>query len=197
MLDLDDALWGELDADTPILLKMLEANPNQEYGDPFANDHPWRDLWNLICHQGTVCSASYAAVPHIVRIASLATDPIDLSYLMLPAAIVRGREWPRAVPIPPDLEESYFEAVARLPELIPRVVRADLDEATALAISEAVLILCGHGELGEGMGRMKLNDVKRYWEFYQEFQHLADVKAWKEFSDDDIPIFEEKLEDGL
>ena len=73
-----------------------------------------------------------------------------------------------------------------------------MDEKTALILAEAMLILCGHWELGEGIERLTLNDIKRYWEFDQEFQHLADVKAWNEFSDDDLPIFEaEKYEDSL
>lgn len=203
MLDLDDPRWGELShaygsaIDTPPFLKMLEANPNQP-DDPLG-DNPWFNLWISICHQGTVCSASYAAVPHIVRIASLAADPLPISYLLLPAHIVRGREhYFHPAPMPSYLEESYLQAVAKLPALIPHMMRPELDEKTALAIAEAMLILCGHWELGEGVERLTLNDIKRYWEFYHDFQHLADVQAWNEFSDDDIPTVEEdKYKDNL
>ena len=197
MLDLNDVRWGELThaygsaIDTPPFLRMLETNPNQP--DDSTDDNPWLNLWISICHQGTPYSASYAAVPHLVRIAALAADPLPVGYLILPACIVRGRVYDAyPAPMPPDLEESYLEAVAKLPSLIPRIMRPDLDETTALVITEALLILCGHWELGEGIERLTLNDIKRYWEFYHDFQHLSDVQAWNEFSDADVPISEEK-----
>ena len=195
MLALDDPRWGELShaygsaADTPTLLRMLEADPNRtDYSED--DDNPWSQLDMSICHQGTVCSGSYAAVPHIVRIAALAADPLPIGYLLLPAYIERGRtHWSYPAPMPSDLEESYFQAVKELPALIPRVMKADLDEGAALAIMEAVLILCGRWELGEGLASMKLADVKCYHQFYFDFQHLADVRVWKSFPDEETSLF--------
>lgn len=191
MLALDDPRWAELRhaygsaTDTPILLKSLEANPNQEAGDPLTSDDPWNLLWGSICHQGSVYSASYAAVPHLIRIASLAADPSPIEYLLLPAYIVRGR----SAPMPPYLEESYTEAVARLPGLIPRMVGADLDGRNAPAITDALLMLCGHCELELGLTSMKLAGVKCYQQFYFDFQHLADVRVWKNFPDEETSLF--------
>lgn len=169
MLALDDPRWGELSraygsaADTPILLRMLEADPNQVPGDPTTGEDTWSNLWISICHRGTAYSASYAAVPHLVRIASLAADLLPLSYLLLPAYIECGRVlYVYPAPMPSDLEESYFEAVAKLPQLIPRLVRADLGEWDALALASALLFLCGQWELGEGIRNITLVDVKRF-----------------------------------
>ena len=195
MLALDDPRWGELShaygsatgvCPIPYLLRLLESNPNKvDYSGDV--DDPWSLLWGSICHQGTAYSASYAAVPHLVRIASLAADPLPVGYLLLPACIVRGRgHWAYPAPMPSDLQESYLQAVAKLPELIPRMVRADLDESAALAIAEAVLILCGHWELGEGISRMDLADVKLYWEFRPVFQYLVGVKTWEDFPNEEI-----------
>ena len=64
--------------------------------------------------------------------------------------------------MPSDLEESYFQAVGKLSQLIPRLVRPDLDEWDALALAGALLTLCGHAELGEGIHNMTLVDVKRF-----------------------------------
>ena len=195
MLALDDPRWGELShaygsatgvCHVPYLLRLLEANPNKvDYSGDV--DDPWSLLWGSICHQGTAYSASYAAVPHLVRIASLAVDPLPISYLMLPACIERGRvHYALPALMPPDLEVSYFQAVAKLPEFIPRMVRADADEREALAIAEALLILCGHWELGEGVSRMDAAEVKLYWEFRPIFQYLQGVKTWEDFPNEEI-----------
>lgn len=201
MLDLDDPRWGELthaygsatgECHIPDFLRMLEANPNKR--DYSADlDDPWSLLWGSICHQGSVYSASYAAVPHLVRIASLAADPLPVEYLLLSAHIVRGREhWVYPAPMPSDLEESYLQAVAKLPELVPRMVRADLNEGDALSLTEALLILCGHWELGEGVSRMDLANVKRYWDFYPLLIQLDDEKTRQSFPYNEIPFFKEE-----
>ncbi len=195
MLDLDALRWGELDhaygsaSDTPALLRMLEANPNvQKFGE--VDSEIWRQLYISICHQGTAYSASYAAVPHIMRIASLAADPPALDYLLLPAMIDRGRDWSGSAQIPSDLEESYFQAIRQLPELIPRFAKVVWDEESACAIVGVLLSLCGQQELGEGFEQMRLNDVRLYLKSREEIQHIADVKTWKtwnEFDDKEAP----------
>ena len=63
MLDLDDPRWKQLKGGyrLPVdvaLLKALEAGQNS-----------WKDLWGDLHHQGDVDEGSYAAVPHLVRIA--------------------------------------------------------------------------------------------------------------------------------
>ena len=195
MLALDDPRWGELRhaygsatgvCHVPYLLRLLEADPNKvDYSGDV--DDPWSLLYGSICHQGTAYSASYAAVPHLVRIASLAADPLPTGYLLLPAHIERGRvHYALPAPMPSDLEEGYLQAVAKLPELIPRMVKADLDQRSALAISEAVLILCSHWEIGEGVSRMDLTEVKLYWEFRPIFQYLQGVTTWKDFPNEEI-----------
>ena len=215
MLNLDDPRWNELNhaygsaSDTPTLLRRLEANPDiQEFGgithttplappelgqwNPghYASYHeffaePWLSLWMSLCHQGTVYTASFAAVPHIVRIATLAVDPPALDYLLLPTMIERGRRWPEATQVPADLADSYFQAVGRLPALVPRLSSVGWDEWSALAITGALLRLCGQQELGEGIELMKLNDVRRFWRFYGEILHMEEVQVWKEFDTDD------------
>jgi hypothetical protein len=66
MLSLDDKRWQDLEGsyrtrfDPRPLLSELEADKNAKA--------VWHDLWEELHHQGDVGVASYAAVPHLVRI---------------------------------------------------------------------------------------------------------------------------------
>jgi hypothetical protein len=221
MLDLDDVRWGELHhsygaaSDTPILLRMLETNPDvQKFSGPInaipeglpdagrwnplhyshygsSDAEPWQSLWMSICHQGSVYTSSYAAVPHIVRIAALAADPPALDYLLLPAMIERGRHWPQEAPLPSELAASYFEAIRQLPVLIPRLAKTAWDEWSALTIAGALLIVCGQRELGEGISSMSLNSIRLCLEFRTELEQMADIKTWKGFTGEDLPAFDD------
>lgn len=205
MLDLDSPRWGELShaygnaLDVPALLRQLEANPDaQGFGDNHAREwnrwqyemyhtsglEPWTSLWALLCHQYTVYTASYAALPHIVRIASLATNPPALDFLFLPVEIAYWRTAPIVPVVPPaipiDLVEAYITALRHLPSLIPRLAVAEWDETSARYIAGALLTLKGHREVAEGIEAMDRSDFRAYREFKSEVKHLADLKAWRE-----------------
>lgn len=81
MLNLDDPKWKELNGgyrtpyDASIALRELEAG-----------EDAWDELWQELHHQGDVGEASYAAVPHLVRIAGAASE-IDRNLFSLVATI--------------------------------------------------------------------------------------------------------------
>src|ERR1700694_4323640 len=66
MLSLDDNRWNNLTGgyrvkcDPRPLLARLESDQNKETA--------WHELWEELHHQGDVGDASYASVPHLVRI---------------------------------------------------------------------------------------------------------------------------------
>ena len=69
VLALDAPRWAELRTaygaagDIPEMLRDLESVPNsKDY-----RDEPWFSIWSALAHQGDVYSASFAAVPHVVR----------------------------------------------------------------------------------------------------------------------------------
>jgi len=70
MLPLNDARWTALSdaygASTgiPKLLAHAATLP-EDFGE---GAEPYFSLWSALCHQGDVYSASYAALPHLVRI---------------------------------------------------------------------------------------------------------------------------------
>src|SRR3954470_2420881 len=118
MIPLDSPRWSELQhaygsaADMPPLLRQLESFPSSD-----GNSEPWFSLWSALCHQDDVYTASFAAVPHIIRV--LASDPMraDFSFFQLPACIeiARARD---EFPIPADLRQPYTEALQRFPVLV-------------------------------------------------------------------------------
>src|ERR1700759_1430456 len=119
MLSLDDPNWRELRhaygsaADIPDLLRAVARStaPKRDH-----EDEPWFSIWSSLCHQGDVYTASYAAVPHIVEIASTAKPPIDFGFFALPAAIEIARRNGRGPDIPEQYEADYTQAVQRLME---------------------------------------------------------------------------------
>jgi hypothetical protein len=117
MLPLDDPRWGLLQhaygkaEDIPALLLALASSTGPK---AHARDEPWFSLWSSLCHQGDVFTASYAAVPHIVHIASETTTPIDFSFLQLPAAIEIARRTGHGPEIPQGYADDYHRAITRL-----------------------------------------------------------------------------------
>lgn len=149
MLSLDGPRWSELThaygtaVDTPGLLRQLESFPECKSG----TDEPWYSLWSSLCHQESVYPASFAAVPHIVRV--LASDPTRAAFqfFQLPAWIeicrCRGD-----VPIPSDLRESYIAALAQLPSLVGAAAVREWDSDFLCCALSAIAAAKGFPEVG-------------------------------------------------
>lgn len=154
MLSLDDPLWLQLShaygpaSDIPNLLRQLSRSPGQ-MSDEEAE--PWHSLWSSLCHQGDVYTASYAAVPHLVQIATDTPGPIDWSFFGLPAAIEIARFNQAGPAIPPQLVEPYEKALTHLVDCVS-VHRADAwDEPMALSVETAMAAAKGHHRLAEAL----------------------------------------------
>ena len=89
MIPLNSPIWSQLEhaygcaSDTPGLLRQLESHVEDE--SPEAE--PWFSLWSSLCHQGDVYHASFAAVPHILKIAEAHPNRFSSSFLQLPACV--------------------------------------------------------------------------------------------------------------
>jgi hypothetical protein len=146
MLPLDDPFWSELRhgagkaSNVPRLLRTLASEPEPSAVGQTAE--VWQDLWSSLCHQGSVYTASYAAVPHLIQIAYAAKGPIDYDFFALPTTIEIARRGGGGPRIPEAFERDYHEALARLEECVWR--RRDdawkrpmiLSAAAALALSK-------------------------------------------------------------
>jgi hypothetical protein len=114
MLNFDDKRWEELEGgyrrrfDPRSMLARLEANTDTEAA--------WHDLWGGLHHQGDIGVASYAAVPHIVRIYR-ERRTIDWNTYAIVAVIELARDDPKNPQLPKFLEEDYFGAIRDLAEV--------------------------------------------------------------------------------
>jgi hypothetical protein len=166
MLDLKSPTWSELrhaygDAsDIPAMLLELESFPPNEGHEP----PPYFMLWSSLCHQGDVYTASYAAVPHIIR--ALALDPgrADLDYFLLPARIEIARAAGSGPPVPDSLEEAYFSALSRIPYLAAQASTTVWSEPHCRTIAAAIAVAKGHPVLGEAIFELEPDMVARVME---------------------------------
>jgi hypothetical protein len=76
----------------------------------------WQELWNHLHHQGDVGEASYAAVPHLVRIGKQVC-PEDWNLYSLVSIIEVCRHEPGNPPLPEWLRADYERAWVEIAEM--------------------------------------------------------------------------------
>jgi hypothetical protein len=113
MLSLSDPRWAELRhaygaaADIPGLL----ARAATEHRPGHHRNSAWFELWSALCHQGDAYTASFAAVPHLIALASDALGRHSYEPLLLAGSIEQARLERRAPAVPEDLAEPYSAAI--------------------------------------------------------------------------------------
>jgi hypothetical protein len=154
MLSLDSPRWGELEhaygsaADVPALLVTLLAFPKSE-----GQREPWFSIWSALAHQGDVYFASFAAVPHVISV--LALDPMhcDSAYFQFPAWVEICRV-SKNVPVPTDLQQAYFDALASLPVLAARWAAKVWSDSDLVCVLSAIAAVKGHPAIAEAVIEM-------------------------------------------
>lgn len=148
-LPLDSPRWGELEhaygkaSDIPELLSQLETVP------PSIEDRePWFSLWSALAHQNDVYPASFAAVPHVVRILATAPLTADFSYFLFPAVVEISRQ-EKQFPIAEDLQADYLAALAALPRLVALASARDWDQYFLACALSAVAAAKGFGTVAK------------------------------------------------
>lgn len=154
MLPFDSPRWKSLThaygsaEDTPALLQSVRLNPEPQSRH---DGEPWSSLWSSLCHQGDCYPASYAAVPHLVDIALTASDPVDMSFFLLPALIEVARTKESAPAIPSDLLEDYTQAILQLKDSVTRRSSEPWDQYTLIAALGALAVAKGHVRVAEAI----------------------------------------------
>jgi hypothetical protein len=114
MLDLSDKRWTKMEGgyrvpfDPRPLLKQLEQGKRVR--------KVWSELSGELFHQGDVGEASYAAVPHLVRIHE-ARGMLDSDTYALVATIDLARGKGKNPEVPNWLQPGYDEAIERLAKI--------------------------------------------------------------------------------
>jgi hypothetical protein len=133
MLSLDDNRWNNLTGgyrvkcDPRPLLGQLESEQTRETA--------WHELWEDLHHQGDVGEASYASVPHLVRI-HRKSGIVDWNTYAIVAIIELARGKGNNPGVPPWLEEDYLRAIRELAEIgAVEIWRTDDPEAMRAILS--------------------------------------------------------------
>ena len=165
MLSLDDPAWRLLEGgyhapyDASLALRRLEAGENA-----------WDELWHELHHQGRVGQASYAAVPHIVRIASLQRRGDWQPYALVSVVEVE-RHSKTNPPIDPTLEAAYARAIQELGELALSELRDTTDPLVIRSALGAIALSKRLPKIGAFLAMEDESEIDEYME---------DRYAWSE-----------------
>ncbi|MFI2810422.1 hypothetical protein [Microbulbifer sp. JSM ZJ756] len=119
----------------PALLEAISVFPDESSYD----EEPWFSLWSCLYHQGDIYSASFAAVPEIVK--RLAGDPqkASISFFALPASIEVAR-FKQGLAVPEELVAEYFHSLAELGRIAAAIIGAEKSNAISRAALAAFAI---------------------------------------------------------
>lgn len=158
MLPLADAKWKELDGgyripfDCSVPLRAMEAGADV-----------WSELWDELHHQGDLGLASYAAVPHLVRIAA-ASSIRDWNFYALVATIEVERHRKTNPPLPNWLESSYLSAWSQLLELAVADLKSNTDQTSLRSILAALALAKGDLKLGALLANLDTSEIEELLE---------------------------------
>lgn len=124
----------------PALLAQAETDTRGGH----VSGSTWFSLWSALCHQGDTYSASYAAVPFLVRLAELPQYQSQYDPLLLAASIEVSRVEGRGPEgFPADTVVAYRAALRRGLELAQQALKAPLDSASRRAYRGCVAVFFG------------------------------------------------------
>ncbi len=140
MLALDSPRWRDLRQaygnakETPKLINDLVSNQSR-----------WSDAWGSLCHQNSIYSATYAAVPHLVSL----TDSADLEFkiqTLILCGTIQSKGNLVGGTVPPDLIEPFDSAMEvmqqkSLPIIREAIAQNLLDKYPAQHLIAAALSL--------------------------------------------------------
>lgn len=168
MLALDSQRWHALQhaygtaSDIPALLRQLDVLPPAS-----GEDEPWFTLWSALAHQGDVYSASFAAVPHVVK--ALQSNPLaaDATYFQFPAWIEICRR-KCEIEVPADLSAAYFDALGQLPTLVAAVASRHWDSDFLSCALAAIAAAKGQGDVAEAVLELTPAVASEFIEWFAE-----------------------------
>jgi hypothetical protein len=160
--------WGALGhaygeaTDIPSLLQAIEQDPSSS--DP--SEGPWYKLWSALYHQGDIYSASFAAVPHVVRILGLSPHNACFDFFLFPASVEVARNRSR-IEVPASLAVPYRESLGQLPAIAAAASRRDWAGPLGRSIVAAVAASKGQFSAAELLLEIEETDDSEVLEWYR------------------------------
>jgi hypothetical protein len=113
--------------DIPALLDRIASGPKPEL---------WSDLWSALCHQGSVYSASFAALPWLAGVAGSDDREQAVNALALAGAIMAGAEQPHGAG---DVRAQHAAEIESLLAAVNQQLRTPSDRTNYIHLLEAML----------------------------------------------------------
>lgn len=113
--------------DIPALLARIASEPESGL---------WNDLWFALCHQGTVYSASFAALPWLSDMAENEDRGQAVNALALAGAIMAGSEQPHGAG---DVRTQHSVEIATLLASVNRHLQTTTDRAEYIHLLESMV----------------------------------------------------------
>ena len=145
MLDLDDPRWRELGhaygdgGDIPALLHRLAVEE-----DDFEGFKVWQQVWGCLCHQATLNTATYAAIPHIVAITKSRPPTRRLMHLAFIGTVAAHAPLPGSRRAQDDLRPAYEEAPRAAETLILESLAEKWDEMSVVVLLASIAAVKGN-----------------------------------------------------
>ena len=168
MISLDDPIWKEpkdgykIPYNPAPVIKSLEKGNNIE--------EAWKELWNELYHQGDLGEASYAIVPHLVKIQK-EKRCFDWNFYGLISVIEIERHRKTNPPIPDWLIEDYKKAWDDILEIVILEIKKEKDP---------YLVKCLLGTLAAAKGNNKLSAIILELEEPEHDEILEHYFGWDE-----------------
>jgi hypothetical protein len=166
MLPLDDPMWKKLKGGYGILYDASSDLRRLEQGED-----AWDRLWEELHHQGDIGEASYAAVPHLVRIMKQAPHR-DWHLYSLASTIEIERHRKTNPPLPKWLEEDYTVAWAELLDLAMEDLKGINDFLTVQSILGAMALAKGHVKLGAMISHADQSEIDEILDQYDAWSKV-------------------------
>src|SRR5262249_5574481 len=141
-MGLQDA-YGAASA-VPSLLEQVISNKSLK-GD--SQSGPWFDLWSRLYHQGSIYTASYAAVAVLAEAIRDVKGPIAMDFFLLPASIELARNGDSSPALPEEMEGDYRKAIKGLGKVAGNYV--DESEDPYLRKAAQAMQLVSEGKIEE------------------------------------------------
>jgi hypothetical protein len=165
MMDFDNPEWLTLQGgyripyDPRRALLALERNENAEAA--------WKELWDELYHQGDVGEASYAAVPHLVRIHA-SRGIADWNTYSIVAIIEGARRNPSNPLLSARLRDAYEAAWRSLVQLGISELEAAEDPSLVTGILAVLAISKGQRTLGSLAAEFTEDERREMIKFWEQ-----------------------------
>ncbi|MGA5651758.1 hypothetical protein [Streptomyces seoulensis] len=137
--------YGSAEA-IPVLLDQIASAPSPER---------WNDLWSALCHQGSVYSASFAALPRLADIAGRDDREQAVNALNLAGAILAGSDQPHGAG---DIRVQHAAEVETLLVRVNEHLRTSSDRNESASFLESMLTFEGAVSWGEDLAWGLVNE---------------------------------------